>query len=68
MVLGYRQADVKEDAIELLAERLYFVMERLDPTPDAPAWARVSEFDREFYRACIRAIADEQALLRVLCR
>lgn len=48
--------------IDGLAERLHWKMEHLDPS-EGPEWGGLSDRDKEFYRACIRALLCERSLL-----
>ena len=57
----------KDDAIEMLAKRLYETMERLDPSQDTVTWNHVPELEKHFYQACVRALIREQALLSLFC-
>jgi hypothetical protein len=51
-----RPAD--ESAIETLAERLHYMMEKLDPAyGEAVEWLFLTERDREVYRSCIRDLS-----------
>jgi len=54
-----------ECALELLAQRLHWKMELLDPTNDPPEWELLSEHQREFYRACTTALFQERRLARI---
>jgi hypothetical protein len=47
-----------------LAKRLYTLMERLDPTPEALAWDDLPPEEQDFYRHCIEGIVDEVDYLR----
>jgi len=42
----------KEDSIAFLAERLYWNMERLDPSDNTP-WTALSDDDKRFYRLLV---------------
>jgi hypothetical protein len=55
----------RDEAVLLLAERLYKKMDHLDPQIDAPEWAGLTDRQREFYRLCIEAIFDERRLTRL---
>jgi hypothetical protein len=40
-------------AVERLAERLYWNMQRLDPDIDAPDWAGLNVREKRFYRLLV---------------
>ena len=63
--LRYRPDTTQGDAEEKLAEILYLKMEHLDPSDNCPSWYGLSEFDREFYRICIRQLLSNGHLLSV---
>jgi hypothetical protein len=44
-----------ESLTEHLAQVLHAKMEHLDPGA-GPPWACMSEYDREFYRACVESV------------
>jgi hypothetical protein len=44
-----------------LAQRLYEIMERLDPSQETVAWADLPGLDRDFYVTCIRHLEAERA-------
>jgi len=47
-----------DTAVEVLAQRLYEVQEKLDPSlSDMPSWHDLREHDRNFYRATVRDLA-----------
>ena len=52
----------RTEAIEGLAECLYFTMERLDPT-GMPPWQDAPEHEREFNRHCVRALLSRRKLI-----
>ena len=43
------------NAIERLAEYLYFKLEHLDPI-EAPRWSELCEDDKELYINCVKAL------------
>jgi hypothetical protein len=43
------------DLLEILAKRLHFKMEMLDPTLD-DKWDELSDLKKEFYRQCCKEI------------
>ena len=49
------ELNLRNTALEDLAEFLFFTMERLDPT-GTETWNDLTEIDRDFYRACTRAL------------
>jgi transposase-like protein len=52
------------EAVEALAARLHWKMESLDPSPGgATDWEALDESDKEFFRQCIKALAQEPLLL-----
>ncbi len=51
-----------DEAINLLAQRLYETMERLDPS-DEREWAALSSRERRFYELCVSAILEERELV-----
>jgi hypothetical protein len=54
-------------ALEALAERLHFEMERLDPSESAE-WDGLSDADREFFRQCVKAVLSQPRNVHVLLR
>jgi len=71
VVLGMREdtdpIDTPESAVEALAEVLHDRMEHLDPT-DGTSWADLEDRKKEFYRWCIRTLAQYPAPLVELSR
>ena len=63
-----RQAGVEtttpEEALELLARRLHWKMEHLDPTEDAD-WEELTDHQKNFYRASVRALLCDRHLLLI---
>jgi hypothetical protein len=56
------------DAIERLAARLLWKTDVLDP-PDAGGireWKDLDEWEKDYFRQCIKALAQEAALWRIL--
>ncbi len=53
------------EAIEILAWRLHAKMERLDPTDDLD-WDRLTDLQKEFYRALVKEMARYPVLLRAV--
>jgi hypothetical protein len=53
-----------EEALTLLAKKLYETMERLDPPTDMsapdPNWANLGSHSREFYISCVEALLLER--------
>lgn len=62
--------DISEEAaISLLAERLRWKMEHLDPTDDWERdWSALTERQRDFYALCVRAILVEADAVRSALR
>jgi hypothetical protein len=57
----------RERAIDALAARLYWKMEKLDPAlPDVPIWDGLTERQREFYRLCVSDLLEFDGLMRVI--
>jgi hypothetical protein len=54
----------QSQALEALAERLFWKMEMLDPGLHDRAWADLTERERAFYRHSVRAIFQERELAR----
>ena len=54
----------RDEAIIELAKTLHWKSEHLDPTED-PEWDDMTDRQREFWRLCVRALLDEERLLRV---
>ena len=53
---------LRDEAVEALAVRLHDVMEYLDPTEDVK-WDGLLDFDKEFYRCCIRELVKHRDLI-----
>ena len=51
-----------DEAVEKLSQRLHWKMECLDPSEDRN-WAALSDYDKDFYRQCIRAILQEPTVI-----
>lgn len=43
-----------------LAQRLYEIMERLNPTEDAPNWGALPWMERDFYRVSVRELLEAE--------
>lgn len=52
-------------ALEALSERLHFEMERLEPSNESD-WCALSDYDKEFYRQCVKAILSRPSYVRRL--
>jgi hypothetical protein len=52
-------------AIEKLAQRLYWNMNRLDPDPEAIPWAELNEDDKLFYLALVEDLAGFGDLVQI---
>lgn len=52
--------DIRDDALEDLAERLYFLLEKYDPTPEAPIWEALPQQNRELYKITVQALFEER--------
>lgn len=50
-----------EEAEEALAKRLHFTQERFDPSGES--WEALADYEREFYRACVRELMLERDLV-----
>lgn len=48
----------RRETLDRLANRLYDVMGRLDPT-HIPSWECVGDLDRQFYRECVKSVVIE---------
>ena len=60
-----RPALEENEAIDRLAQRLYWKMEHLDPSEE-PDWEKLNDWDKDNYRLCVEAVVlDERDL--VLC-
>lgn len=57
----------RDAAIEKLSERLYETMEHLDPSQEGIIWTALPDLERDFYRACVRALVRERDLLSLFC-
>lgn len=53
----------REEALNLLAKRLHWKMEHLDPSENS-CWDALGDRDRAFYHLCIEAIFNERELSR----
>ena len=57
----------RDEAVCLLAQKLYETMERLDPPTAAeervPAWAEIEDRSREFYVSCVEALIVERTTI-----
>ncbi len=54
----------KTEAIEILAERLHWKLEHVDPT-DGVKWEELTEFERENFRICIETLLCRPDAIRV---
>jgi hypothetical protein len=54
-----------EQAIDRLAERLYWNMERLDPGIDSPEWAGLSDRQHRFYRLLVEDLSAFDGLVKI---
>jgi hypothetical protein len=52
-------------AVEALARRLYWNMQRLDPDPGAPPWGALTDRQRRFYE---HLVADVVAFEEIICK
>jgi hypothetical protein len=52
-----------ERATERLACILYETESKLDPTGDDPPWTALTEYERDFYRCCIRKLMTRSDLV-----
>jgi hypothetical protein len=59
----YRARMSREDAIELLARKLYDKMEHLSPI-DGGDWESLSVHQQEFHRLCVEELLMDEELLR----
>ena len=50
------------EAIERLAERVHFLLEKYDPTGD-PDWDALTDHQKEIFRATIRGVLESRDLL-----
>lgn len=50
----------RDDAVNALAERLYSIMDRIDPAPEG-RWEELDDEERGFYRDVVRRLVDEDA-------
>ena len=53
-----------DDALEALARRLHWEMERLE-SDDFGAWEALTEFQKDFYRFCISGLLDQPDLVQL---
>lgn len=58
-----RDIGTPEKAIEILAERLHWKMEHLDPGEYA-AWSEMDDHDKEFFRQCVKALLQDGPAMR----
>lgn len=61
------EAGAPEDPREILARRLHWEMERLEPT-SATEWVALSEHQRDFYRFCVDGLLEEDGALSAALR
>ncbi|MFZ1428535.1 MAG: hypothetical protein WAS21_17385 [Geminicoccaceae bacterium] len=62
-----REALTRETAIDRLAERIYWTLERHEPSEDDIEWANLREHDRDLYRECVEnALTMELDAVRIL--
>jgi hypothetical protein len=54
---------VTEPALWALAERLYYFLEKYDPGENAPEWARLSEWEKDYYLTCVTALLADRSLV-----
>jgi len=52
-----------DDAIESLSRALYLKMEHLDPSPEETDWRALSDWERQFYRTCVRYLLSDCSLV-----
>ena len=53
----------KTETVEVLAERLRWKMEHLDPSDERP-WKELTDTEKEFFRICVRELLVCQTNLR----
>ena len=58
-----KERQAGEDPVGLLAERLHFKMEHLDPSEDDD-WLGMSDDRRMYYRLLVEAVLDEPEVVR----
>jgi len=60
-------AGSREAALWLLAERLYYFLEKYDPSENSVLWGDLSDWQKEYYYRCIFDVLSERdAVLRAI--
>jgi hypothetical protein len=58
-----RRGLVMSTPVERLAERLYYFLEKYDPSENPLEWVQLSEWQKDYYLACVTALLADRSLV-----